>query len=200
MDRLGPGTLVLVVGPSGAGKDTVIAGARSSVAGDERYVFPRRVVTRPASAAEDNIEVTPAMFASLAEKGAFALSWAAHDHHYGIPSAIDHVLAEGRVVVCNVSRAVIPAVRERYEDVRVVLITAPPEVLAARVAARGRSTDGAVEARVARAIDAPLHADLTVVNDGSVETAVDQFRVLLKSLAPDKSDRPMPPPQPVRAR
>jgi len=39
--------LVLVVGPSGAGKDTVIEGARAALGDDTRFRFVRRVVTRP---------------------------------------------------------------------------------------------------------------------------------------------------------
>ncbi|MGA7013248.1 MAG: phosphonate metabolism protein/1,5-bisphosphokinase (PRPP-forming) PhnN, partial [Pseudolabrys sp.] len=53
-ELIGPGRLVLVVGPSGAGKDTVITGAKAACAADSTFVFPRRVVTRPASDAEDH--------------------------------------------------------------------------------------------------------------------------------------------------
>ncbi len=51
---IGPGRLVLVVGPSGAGKDTLIGLAQAACAEDGTIVFPRRVVTREASASEDN--------------------------------------------------------------------------------------------------------------------------------------------------
>jgi ribose 1,5-bisphosphokinase len=72
------GCLVLVVGPSGAGKDTLIRLARTALAGDARYVFPRRLVTRPPSADEDNAEIDEAAFAEGQAAGRFTLSWRAH--------------------------------------------------------------------------------------------------------------------------
>ena len=79
--------LVLVVGPSGAGKDTLINAAREALAGDRRFAFPRRVVTRPAVAAlEDHDSVTRAEFALQEANGAYALSWEAHGLHYGLPA------------------------------------------------------------------------------------------------------------------
>ena len=101
-DLIGPGRLVLVVGPSGAGKDTLIAGARAACADDASVVFPRRVVTRPSSAAEDHDTMATDEFTQAVADGAFALWWEAHGNRYGIPSAIDDDIRAGRTVVCNV--------------------------------------------------------------------------------------------------
>jgi ribose 1,5-bisphosphokinase len=147
---IGPGRLVLVVGPSGAGKDTLIARARAACRDDATVVFPRRIVTRPASTFEDNEVMAQQVFEQAAAKGAFAFWWSAHGHSYGIPLSVDFDIEAGQTVVCNVSRTVVGAVRARYAHVVVVLVTAPREVLAARLAARDRPSDGSIEQRVGR--------------------------------------------------
>src|SRR5262245_65785228 len=137
---IGPGRLVLVVGPSGAGKDTLIAHARAACRGDTNVVFPARVVTRPPSVFEGNEFMPPSAFEQAAANGAFAIRWSAHGHMYGIPLAIDFDIEAGRTVVCNVSRTVVAAVRERYANVVTVLVTAPREVLGRRLASRLRAS------------------------------------------------------------
>lgn len=146
------GTLFLVVGPSGAGKDTLIAGARAALARDPSYVFPRRLVTRPAGAGgEEHEPATPEAFASLRESGAFALAWEAHGHGYGIRRSIGDELARGRHVVVNVSRTVLEEARRRFQPVIVLEVTARPSILAERLAARGREPAGEIAGRLGRA-------------------------------------------------
>jgi len=136
IDQIGPGHLVLVVGPSGAGKDTLIDVVRAACRDETGIVFPRRVITRPSSAAEDHDTISNAAFDQAAADEAFALWWIAHGLKYAIPAAINDDIRAGRTVVCNVSRAVIGSVRERYARVTVVLVTAPQDILAARLRER----------------------------------------------------------------
>ena len=166
---IGPGRLVLVVGPSGAGKDTLIDLARATLRNDASVVFPRRVVTR-AAAGEPHDTMDADAFENAARAGAFALTWDAHDLRYGIPAEIDAHIRAGRTVVCNVSRTIVAQARERYAEVRVVLVTAPAEVLAARLAARGRGSDGDLVKRLARGdAFAGFAADCVVENVGAIE-------------------------------
>ena len=158
MAQIGPGRLVVVVGPSGAGKDTLLGLARDRFGGDRNIVFPRRVVTREPSAAEDNESISETDFAAAVAAGGFAFWWDAHGLKYALGAAIDDDIRAGKVVVCNVSRAVVVELRRRYANVRVVLVTAPADILAARLAARGRATDGTIGARLGRF--APAHSDL----------------------------------------
>jgi len=161
-----PGLLVLVVGPSGAGKDTLLDAARLALAGDPRLRFVRRTITRPAGVGgEAHQPVTEAEFAALR----FALSWEAHGLRYGIPADIDADLAAGRVVVASVSRTVIAEAAQRF-PVRVIEITAPPDLRAKRLAERGREATPDVAARLARSIALPPDIPaVTVVNDATIE-------------------------------
>ena len=168
--KIGPGRLVLVVGPSGAGKDTLIDLARVACAGNARVVFARRVVTREASGAEDNDQVTPDAFQAARARGDFAVHWEAHGLCYALARAIDDDIGAGRTVVANVSRAVIGRLRDTYAEVVVVAVTAPPEVLAARLLARGRISDGPIVQRLQRA-SAEIVADVVINNVGDPAVA-----------------------------
>jgi len=171
---IGPGRLVLVVGPSGAGKDTLIAGARAACRDDITVIFPRRVVTRPASAFEENDFLSKSDFAQAEAKGEFAFWWSAHGHDYGIPSSIDREIEAERTVVCNVSRTVIAKVRGRYAHVVAVLVTAPEDVLAARLAGRDRASDGQLSERMKRVgiADDTFSPDVIINNVGAPERGV----------------------------
>jgi ribose 1,5-bisphosphokinase len=175
---IGPGRLILVVGPSGAGKDTLLGLARAACANDRSVVFVRRVVTREASSFEDNEQISPDAFRQARIRGDFAVHWEAHGHGYGLTRAIDDELRSGRAVVANVSRTVIDAVRRGYGNVTVVSITAPPEILKRRLAARARNSDGQIEQRLTRAVSDPAALpDFTIVNVGDAE---DHARELLR--------------------
>jgi ribose 1,5-bisphosphokinase len=178
------GTVVAVVGPSGAGKDTVIAYARRALAGDERVHFVRRVVTRPSDASlEDHASLDEAAFETARAEGAFAVNWSAHGLHYALPAELDEHVRRGRIAIANLSRGAIPALRQRYGSVLVVQITASRETLARRLAARGRETESEVLARLARD---PGHegglGDATVIdNSNAPEDAGEAFLAIVRS-------------------
>jgi len=178
---IGPGRLVLVVGPSGAGKDTLLGVARAACADDRTVVFPRRVITREASASEDNDEVSIGTFQEALARGEYAMHWEAHGHCYALSRAMEDEIRSGRTVVANVSRTVIGAARRAYADVVVILITAPPNVLAERIAMRARSSDGMAENRLRRTVeDASAVPDVTIVNTGSAEYHARQLVRIIK--------------------
>jgi len=190
------GILFLVVGPSGAGKDTLMDGVRARLADDERFVFARRAITRPADAGgEDHEAVEVSEFERRRDAGGFLAYWQAHDLYYGLPVALEDELAAGRNVLANVSRTAIPEILARYDRTKVVEITAPPEILAARLGARGRETEDDIKRRLARkAAPYPPDAEvLTIQNDSTPETGIERLHgALLHSLSGTLRIRPLP--------
>ncbi|MBN9530202.1 MAG: phosphonate metabolism protein/1,5-bisphosphokinase (PRPP-forming) PhnN [Alphaproteobacteria bacterium] len=167
--------LILVVGPSGAGKDSLIEGARTRL---PDVHFARRVVTRPAQAgAEVHDTLDRDDFERQEACGAFMLSWRAHGLAYGVPASLGRIRADGTAVVVNASRAVVGDARKRLAPVGVVVVTAPDDVLAARLAARGRERAEDIRERLKRATAVmPAGADVrTVVNDGDLEAGISAF-------------------------
>jgi len=178
---IGPGRLILVVGPSGAGKDTLLGLAKAACAEDSAIVYPRRVITREASSSEDNEEVSAGTFEAALARNEYAMHWDAHGHRYALSRAIDDDIRAGRTVVANVSRTVISAMRRAYANVTVVSITAPTNVLAERLAMRGRASDGKVELRLHRTVDEATAApDVTINNTSSADYHARQFVRIIK--------------------
>lgn len=187
------GTLFFVVGPSGIGKDTLLSGARAALADDPDFVFARRTITRPADVGDEgHLSVSAEEFARIHDSGGFLVSWSAHGLRYGIPAALDDELAQGRNVVINGSRAAVPDLLARRPDVVVVEITAPAEVIAQRMRARGRDDDAQMTARLSR-VTPPLPAGaraVTISNDADIATGVARLVAALKSQpAPAKPAR-----------
>jgi ribose 1,5-bisphosphokinase len=174
---------VLVVGPSGAGKDTLISIAAEQLRSQNRIVFGRRIVTREADSSEDHDSLTSEAFDAAWARGEFALAWRAHGHGYGVPREATHRLAAGDTLVFNVSRGVIAAARAQFARVGVVYVTAPPDVLESRLRTRGR--DGDIASRLARSTEIRPHrdADFIIENIGARDANA-EFLVefLLKTL------------------
>ncbi len=178
-----PGRLIAVVGPSGAGKDTLIDAARAA---RPDLVIVRRVITRPADAGGEDFDgIAPADFARRREAGDFALSWDAHGLSYGIPARYLGEVRAGRTVIFNGSRAALPAALAAAPDLRVILVTAPVATLAARLAARGREPLAGIAARLGRAGFAlpPGIAATEVVNDGPLATGLARFLAALQPVS-----------------
>jgi len=176
------GAFVAVVGPSGAGKDTLIAHARAVLADEPQVEFVRRVITRPCDGTtEDHDTLDEAGFAESESAGAFALAWQAHGLSYGLPASIDRAIDNGRVAVANLSRGALPALRERYANVAVVEVTADPEILASRLAGRGRESRDEILARLARTISCDTTgASIALDNGGPPEIAGEKLVAIIR--------------------
>ncbi|MFD1197220.1 phosphonate metabolism protein/1,5-bisphosphokinase (PRPP-forming) PhnN [Brucella gallinifaecis] len=172
------GCFVAVVGPSGAGKDTIINAARGALKNNPRFHFVRRVITREGMPGnEDHDVLDAASFQKAAYEGAYSLHWQAHGLRYGLPCSMDTRLAEGAIVVANVSRQVLVDIRRQYQSYLVVLITAQPSILVERLSSRGRETRQQIEKRLAREVrlDDPAGNIVTIDNSGDIDSATGLF-------------------------
>ena len=172
--------LYLSMGPSGAGKDTLLLGAREALAGDGRVHFIRRRLTRAADKITDIEEsVTHDEFAAAEAAGEHAFSWAAHDTRYAIPhAALNAALAKGGRCLLNVSRTIVDAAlaygEQRGVEVYCLYITCSEATLRQRLLSRGREDAAAVDSRLARSRSVRPFGDhvLTITNEASVEQGV----------------------------
>ncbi len=177
-----PGLFVAIVGPSGAGKDSLIRATSARLAADPGFVALKRVVTRAADASEDHFTLDVTAFEAAEREMAFALTWRAHGLAYGVPVEVEQILAAGKTVLCNLSRGAVEAARRRFPRVLAVLVTARPETLAARLQARGREAAEDRHERLARAAAAPFvfEADAVIDNDGALDDAVERLVALIR--------------------
>lgn len=185
------GILVLIVGPSGCGKDTLIAGARQDRRLAPTWSFPQREITRRnRPSAETHIAVSRRTFRQRQAAGHYSLAWPAHDYLYGIPRHMEDDLVGDRSVVVNVSRAVVAEARARFDPLRVIAVTAPRELLRERLRTRNREDSKAIEARLDRSAAFRISGPdvLHLSNAQPKAVAVAQFIDLLKSLEPTREN------------
>ncbi len=176
--KLGPGKMVLVVGPSGAGKDTLLNALKERLADDPGFRFATRQITRPADGAtETHIPISEADYDEAVTAGRYALAWRAHGLGYILPAELDDVIKAGGTVVANGSRHTLPDALRKYENPLVLLITAPKAVLAERLAARGRESRAEIERRLERTqLDMRDIPNLArIENTGTVEEALEKI-------------------------
>ncbi len=177
-----------VVGPSGAGKDTLTSRAARHASLNPRIRFVWRVVTRDAlTESEDHDSLDQAAFARAQAKGTFCLTWAAHGLCYALPRSVETDLGEGRIVVANLSRGSLGAASDVFGAVHIVEVTAHPDILFARISARGRETKEQIQDRLRRetTMTPPSRTagDVRIDDSGDVETATDFFVRHLNELA-----------------
>lgn len=203
-----PGWFVAIVGPSGAGKDTIMNAVHEVLKNNPEFLFVRRIITRKAGinsfndhdetsqniGNEDNIGVSLEKFFELSQKASFSLQWFAHGIHYALPIGIVDEVHKGKIVIANVSRAELEHAKELFGKVYVIEINAPIEILKERLLGRKREKITDIEERLKRA-NIPIHLPegakyCYIDNSGNVKSAVDKMLSVLQSLSSE--NQPLP--------
>ena len=173
-EEVAAGPLIVVLGPSGSGKDTLISYAQARFAGRQDVLFVRRAITRPADAgSEDHFAMSEAEFDEAIDRGEFALTWAANGLRYGLPRSIEAHLAQGGLAIVNGSRGAWGVIHRVFPSAVAVEISVEPAILAQRLQSRGREGAAEIEARLMRAaaLQIRFEADLVIDNSGDVDKA-----------------------------
>ncbi len=194
MER-GRGCFVAIVGPSGAGKDTLITWLKPRLDAIDDILFVRRAVTRDADAgSEDHASLDREAFASDEEAGRFAVCWEAHGLRYGIPTAALHHVEKGGIAIANGSRRALGEIERVFGDLLVVSLTVDRHVLADRLSRRGRESADEIEKRLARSTEKlpDICRLVEIDNSGPVEQAglafIDLLRDEFRLKAPKSQD------------
>jgi ribose 1,5-bisphosphokinase len=189
--------LVYVMGPSGAGKDSLLAWLRSRLPAGAPVHIARRTITRrtlPSGLSDDeqHEEIGNTDFGRLSGTETFAMSWDAHGLQYGIRRSELQPLLEGGWVLVNGSRAYLPQALQTFPDMTVLHITAGEETLRQRLKARARESTEATEQRVQRAtqyrVPEGVLTAIEIRNEGDLNTAGGDLLAALQALP----DWPMP--------
>ena len=143
--------IILVVGPSGSGKDTLLRSARKHLAGKNTVTFAPRYITRPPDENEDNYYLDQIAFKHLEKSRFFRSTWQAHQHHYGIAEHMFSGHNSHSTIVCSISRSAINDFDSRYDKILTIHVTAEKNILKERLMKRGRENVAAIERRLARA-------------------------------------------------
>jgi thymidine phosphorylase len=178
-----PGTLFLIVGPSGVGKDSLIDGLRTRLAA-ESFLFARRVITRPADAGGEAHEACSLeQFDARERAGGFLISWRAHGLGYGLPAGLGEALAAGRHVIANGSRGAVVSLAARVSRLVVVEIDAPADLLASRLVQRARESAQDIEQRLVRPRSPyPEHLPvLRVCNDSRLDIGISRLEAAVRT-------------------
>ncbi len=178
------GKLFYFIGPSGAGKDTLLTELKGRV-NQSNFVFVQRYITREPSVVskqgvnEDYIYISKDEFLEKEKEGFFLMSWSSHEHFYGIPKYVEKEIEKGKNVLVNGSREYLPHAIKLYPHIEPILIDVNHDILKKRLISRGRESGKQLQGRLKR-INIPInHNCLRVDNSGSIEDSVNQCMKLL---------------------
>lgn len=185
--------LIYVIGPSGAGKDSLLNWLRAQAPMKTHVHWARRTIDRANTPqGEAHESVSRAQFQALQHADAFAMHWGANEHHYGIRHGELQPLKKQEWVFANGSRAYLPEAVALFPGLTVLHISADLEVLKHRLLSRGRETLAAIEQRLQRTppLQVPKGCEtIEFLNHAPLETSGPQ---LLQALAQLPGWPPMP--------
>ena len=167
--------IILIVGASGVGKDTLLRSIQNKV----EVNFIKRYITRKPDSNEANYYIDTEAFQRLQKDGFFISTWEAHANKYGIAK---NQIIEGLNII-SISRGAIKDFEEKFENVITIEITLPKDVLYKRLKNRARENEEEIQKRLARVYE-KIEAKNIIQFDNSntIELSCANFITLLKRI------------------
>lgn len=178
------GILIVVSGPSGAGKGTICDALRAMY---PNLVYSVSMTTRqPRNGEVDGVNYffTPyEKFEKMIENDEFLEHARVYDHYYGTPkSYVFNLLNAGKNVMLEIDIQGAMQVKERFSSGVFIYIVPPSlEVLSGRLRARGTDSDTVIDRRlsvVSQELTLAHRYDYIVVND-VLEDAISKVAAIL---------------------
>ena len=185
--------VVVLSGPSGAGKDTVIETALTLDPSLAKVATAKTRAPRPGEIdGVHQVFLSDAEFDRGVEAGAFLEHVEIYGHRSGVPRAsVEELLAEGRTPILRTDVLGARTLRANLDDPLLVFVTVPDiDSLERRLRERGAESEGEISARLAEALSEMAEShwfDLVIVNeDASHEEAA---RTLVAAIAQERARR-----------
>jgi len=177
------GKLIYLMGASGSGKDSLLHAVSGWQQAGQHVIAARRYITRKIRpGCEAHTALSQSNFDLRERAGDFLFNWQAHGFQYGIGREVLTELACGKHVVINGSRRYLVTAQDIYPGLIPVCLEVLPEVLEARLIARGRENAEEIAARLQRAEEfsniIPDNA-IRISNNDQIEVAAEQLYGLL---------------------
>ncbi len=176
------GKLIVVSGPSGAGKGTVL---RELMSKHDGFVYSISATTRkPRDEDKEGVTyffMSKDKFRELIENGGLLEYATYNDNYYGTPRRfVEEKISDGKNVILEIEVQGAMQIKKLFPEALLVFITPESfEVLSERLHSRGTETEDVIENRLAIARkEAPtaLEYDYIIVNrDGEASSAADEL-------------------------
>lgn len=171
--------IILIVGASGAGKDSLLNIAKKHFKDNASFNFVQRFIDRIPDNNEKNFFIDTASFNLL--DNFFISKWEANAHHYGIPK---HFIKPNCINIISISREAIKDFESKFKNVYVIEIYVPLSLLKQRLEARGREDSNQIEHRLKMAKKKVKARNLTRFNNARNFTQCGKkFCDLIQSIA-----------------